>query len=80
MIVRLKLGIVEYCFSFEDLEELKNEFRKNGYSNIGREILDNYDGRNSYGKVKVEELSMEDIEWSNDSCNFGIKYLRGWKS
>ncbi len=79
--VSVKLGMCDYSITYETLDDIKNHFKKESYVKIALETLSPYDDRSSGKKILVDELSLEDVAWANESCNYGgSRYLRGWKN
>ena len=79
-VVRIKMGICEYYLEYETLEELKQHFRKNQAPFIGLDTFDHYGGSSKGERISREDLSLKHIEWANGKCEWGDRYLRGWKS
>ena len=79
-VVRIKIGICEYYFEYETLEDIKKHFRKNDTRYIGLDTLDNYDGNTRGEKVLLGDLTLEHIKWAKENCKWGSRYLRGWKN
>ena len=78
--VRIKIDICEYYFEYETLEDIKNHFIKNNIPYIGLDTIDNYGGKASGKSVALTELSEVHINWADEYCSWGDRYLRGWKS
>jgi len=77
--IRVKLDICEYFIEYKTLTDIKNYFKSKGYPYIRLTTFDNYDGK-GYGKlIAVDELSLDDIDWVNESIEYGSKYLQGKK-
>ena len=47
---------------------------------IGLDTFDTYGGSSKGKRVLVDELTLDDLEWVNGKCEYGDRYLRGWKS
>ena len=77
---RVKIGICEYYFEYETLEDIKNHFKKEHMPYIGLDTFDTYGGSSKGKRVLVDELTLDDLEWVNGKCEYGDRYLRGWKS
>jgi sugar phosphate isomerase/epimerase len=45
--IRVKMGMVEYSFEYETLEDIINHFKENGCSYIELTTFDNYDSWHS---------------------------------
>ena len=79
-LVRIKIGICEYYFEYKTLEEIKKHFTHNNMPYIGLDTLDNYGGSSKGIRIPVNDLTLEHVEWARESCEWGDRYLRGWKS
>ena len=79
-VVRVKIDICEYYFEYETLEDIKNHFKKNDTSYIGLDIIDNYGGKSKGEKVLIDQLTLEHVQWTKKSCDWGSKYLWGRKN
>lgn len=79
-VVRVKMGICEYYFEYETLDDVKNHFKKEAMPYIGLDTFDTYGGGSKGKRVLVNELTLDDLAWVNEKCEYGDRYLRGWKS
>ena len=77
---RIKIGICEYYLEYETLDDIKNHFKKEQTPFIGLDTADNYDSFSRGKRVLVDELTQKDLEWVNENCEYGSRFLRGWKS
>lgn len=78
--VRIKIGISEYYIEYETLDDIKEHFIKDQSRTIGLETMSTYDSRSQTKRVPVDELTLEDVAWANERCEWGSRYLRGWRS
>ncbi len=79
-IVHVKMGICEYYFEFETLEDIKKHFKSNGMKFIGLDSCDIYDNCSRGKKVAVDELTLEDVKYVQASDTGGYTtFLRGRK-
>ena len=78
--VRIKMGICEYYFEYETLDDIKAHFFKNSTLYVGLDTIDNYGGNAKGERIPLNNLSIEHIKWAQESCNWGDRYLRGWKN
>lgn len=74
------LGVEYYSFSFETIEELMHHFKCDHLKSVTLETLSIYDERIKEKTIKVEDLTIHDINWVNSDSKIGSRYLRGWKS
>ena len=75
--VRVKLDICEYFIEYKTVTDIKNYFKSKGYPYIRLTTFDNYDGRGYGNRISVDDLTQSDIEWVNESIEYGSKYLQG---
>ena len=75
--IRIKLDICEYFIEYKTLNDIKNYFKSKGYPYIRLTTFDNYDGRGYGNRISVDDLTKSDIEWVNESVEYGSKYLQG---
>ena len=61
-VVRIKMGICEYYFEYEKLDDIKNHFKKEQTPFIGLDTVDNYDSFLRGKRVLVDELTEKDLE------------------
>jgi len=78
--VRIKIGICEYYLEYETLDDIKKHFRKEHTPFIGLDTLDNYGGNSKGERVPLSDLTLAHVEWANENCKWGDRYLRGWRS
>ena len=78
--VRVKMGICEYYFEYESLEDVKNHFKKEQMPYIGLDTFDTYGGCSRGKQILVDKLTLEDLKWVNEKYEYGNRYLRDWKS
>jgi hypothetical protein len=76
--IRVKMGMVEYSFEYETLEDIINHFKENDCSYIELTTFDNYDSWHSKKTIPIYKLSWDDVKWVQEPCEWGIRYLRGW--
>ena len=77
-IVHIKIGICEYYFEFETLEDIKKHFKKNGMNSIGFDSFDIYDNSSKGKRISVEDLTLEDVKNVQESDKSTCSFLRGW--
>ena len=79
-IVHVKMGICEYYFEFETLEDIKKHFKSNGMKFICLDSCDIYDNYSSGKRIAVDELTLKDVKsvQANDTGGH-TAFLRGRK-
>jgi hypothetical protein len=79
-IVRVKIGICEYYFEYETLDDIKNHFKQNGANSIGFDRFDIYDGNIKGRRIAVEDLTLEDVKRVQEQDKTMHSFLRGWRN